>query len=228
MLRLAFKPEVTSKLWYALRFVARPILDCRMLCSIASHYPQFRDTRVSPIPPRPKTSIDLECRIDISEAWARLAGTKPPGSHDKILSVFRGQFKQDLAASYSLHAEIQLFMHYEDSRPRLTPTHSYFGCSKKSCLLCGTFLQVLPSPIATRGRHGICYPAWGIPQARSAEGKTALRLLEKELVSRIKFLLDSPAPVRKAYFQSNVPQSTLVSDFSTQSIQERLQQKKDG
>ncbi len=87
--------------------------------------------------------------------------------------------------SYSLHAEMQLFMRYEENAT-LTPTLYYFGYSKKACLLCDSFLQSLPSPIATRGRHGICYPAWGVPPLRSVGAEAALKELEKMLVSRIK------------------------------------------
>ena len=215
MLRLAFKSAVGSKLWYRLRFVARPILDCRMLQFIATKYPQFRDPRISPIPPRLTKSISPKWQIDIFEAWAQLTGKAPSSSEAKTLSVFREQFNQDLATSYSLHAEIQLFMYYEDSLCA-APAHPYFGCSKKTCLLCATFLQALPAPISTRGRHGVCYPAWGIPWSKSAGSKTALRLMEKALVVRIKNFMDSPAQIRKAFFEPAAPQSSFVSDFPSQ------------
>lgn len=84
----------------------------------------------------------------------------------------------------------------------------------------------LPDLIATRGRYGICYLAWGIPQSRLAKGETALRSLEKILVSRIKNFLNSPAYIRKAYFEPPVPQSTLVSDFSTLAHRDQLQTEK--
>jgi hypothetical protein len=80
---------------------------------------------------------------------------------------------------------MQLFMRHEENAA-LTPTIYYFGCSKKACLLYDDFLQSLPNPIATRGRHGICYPAWGVPPSRSVGAEAALKELEKMLVSRIK------------------------------------------
>ena len=159
LLQMAFEAEIGCKLWYTLKFIARPIMDCRMLWDIANRYPQFRDVRIFPVVARLEKRISLEYQIEISEAWARLEPASPPGFELGIAAVLRERFKQDCAASYGLHAEIQLFMHYED-RPELTSDLSYFGCSKKSCLLCKTFLQALPSPIATRGSHRICYPAW--------------------------------------------------------------------
>lgn len=45
-------------------------------------------------------------------------------------------------------------MHYE-SGAALPPTLDYFGCSKKVCLLCESFLQALARPLATRGRHPV-------------------------------------------------------------------------
>lgn len=221
LLHMAFETKIGSKLWYALKFIARPILDCRMLWYIANRYPQFRDVRISPVIARPEKSISLKYQIDISEAWARLNPASSPDS-EGIIAVLGEQFKQDCAATYSLHAEIQLFMHYEDS-PELTPTLSYFGCSKKACLLCNTFLQALPNPIATRGTHGICYPAWGIPPLRSAGAETALKEFEKMLVSRIKSLLYNPAREQKTYFTAAVKQSTFVSDVSDSTMQDMSQ-----
>jgi len=222
LLHMAFEAKVGSKLWHALKFIARPITDCRMLRYIASRQPQFRDVRISLVPPRPKTKISPECRIDISDAWARLISAPSPASEVRMIVRFGDQFKQDCAESYSLHAEIQLFMHYED-HAALTPTLSYFGCSKKACLLCDGFLRALPSPIATRGRHGICYPAWGVPPSRSAGAEAALRELEKTLVSRIKAYLSDPVRARETHFAPGVSQSTLVSDFSDLTLQDLMQ-----
>lgn len=220
MLHMAFEAKIGSKLWYALRFIARPIMDCRMLWYLAEQYPQFRHVRIYPVTVREKKSINPEYQVDMSEAWTRLNPASPPGSELEIIAAFGKQFKQDCAASYSLHAEIQLFMHYED-RPDLTPTLSYFGCSKKACLLCNTFLNALPSPITTRGSHGICYPAWGIPPRWSVGAETALKELEKLLISRIKSLLCSSVQGRKTYFMPQVPQSTCVSDVAKSDLLHR-------
>ena len=224
LLRMSFQDMTGTKLWHILKHIARPIMDCHMIWHIASQYPQFRDVRITPVTSTPKTGISLEYQIGISEAWARLDRAPPPGSELETVAVFGEKFKKDCAASYSLHAEIQLFRHYEDG-PEFTPTLPYFGCSKKACLLCETFLRALPEPIDTRGRHGICYPAWGSPPLRSVGTETAFKKLEKMLVSRIKSLLSCSIPGRRAYFRPLVPQSTLVSDFSTSTSQDLMQKK---
>ncbi len=219
MLLRAFGNDAFQSLWSAMRFVARPILDCRMIHNIARKYPQFRETRILPVPARPKTGISLECQIDIQQAWYRLAKTVPSDSDSEKLSSFFWHFKEDLPQPYGLHAEMQLFMHY-DENPGLAPTYCYFGCSKKACLACETFLQALPNPFMTRGRHGICYPAWGVPRSRSEEGKTALNSLREALVDRITALLAVPAQRQKKYFELPVRQSTFVAEASVSIAQD--------
>lgn len=222
---LVFEAKTGPKLWYALKSLARPIIDCRMIWCIASRQPQFCDVRISLVPPRSKTSISPEFQIDLSDAWARLISTSPPASELRMIAKFGEQFKRHCAKSYNLHAEIQLYMHYENSNA-LTPTLCYFGCSKKACLLCEGFLQALPSPITTRGRHGICYRAWGVPSSTSAGAGVALIGLEKMLVSRIKTHLHDSVRADKTHFAPPVPQSTLVSDFSDSTLQDLLQREK--
>ncbi|KAL9099992.1 MAG: hypothetical protein Q9163_004573 [Psora crenata] len=221
LLHIAFDGRMGSKVWCILRFIARPITDCRMLRSIASQFPQFRDIRISPVVARPKESLSPEYRIDISEAWARLE-LAPPSSEQVVTSVLGEKFKQNCAATCDLHAEIQLFTHYEDS-PALNSTLSYFGCSKKACLLCDTFLRALPDPITTRGCHGICYPAWGIPPPRSVRAESGLKELEIALVSLIKSILDKPVRNQKTHFASPIKQSTFVSDFTNSTSEDLLQ-----
>lgn len=83
--------------------------------------------------------------------WHRIErGVSVPTSELKYSSRY-GREAASNRTSYSLHAEMQLFMRYEENAA-LTPTLYYFGRSKKACLLCDGFLQSLPSPIATRGR----------------------------------------------------------------------------
>ncbi|KAL7784097.1 hypothetical protein V8C37DRAFT_396383 [Trichoderma ceciliae] len=222
LLCAAFDAKVGSKIRYALKFVARPLTDCRMLWHIAGRYPRFREIRISLVSPRPQTSIGLEYRVDILQAWARLTTASLPAFERKVIGEFGKQFRQDCAEAYSLHAEIQLFMRSEDN-PTLSPTFPYYGCSKKACLLCESFLGALSDPITTRGRHGICYPAWGIPSSGSDRADMALKELEKVIISRIKTLLSSFVADRREYFMPPVQQSTLVSDFSDSTIQHAVQ-----
>ena len=64
LLHMAFEIKVGRKLWHALKFLARPITDCRILRDIASRQPQFQDVRIFPAPPILKTSINPKYQIE--------------------------------------------------------------------------------------------------------------------------------------------------------------------
>lgn len=115
-------------------------------------------------------------------------------------------------------------MHY-DERGVLQPTLDYFGCSKKTCLLCETFLRALPSPIATRGRHGICYPAWGVPDSNSGDIEVAIQQLEKSLVAHIRRFLGDLTNPRQGGLAMNIGQSDMVSNFSRFTLEEGQRRK---
>lgn len=117
-------------------------------------------------------------------------------------------------------------LHYDEGCAH-QPTLDYFGCSKKACLLCETFLGALPSPIATRGRHGVCYPAWGIPTSDSATVKVAIERLEKSLVARIRGLLNDLMHPEQKIFAAEVKQSDMVSEFSLVTLEEWQQREQD-
>ncbi|KAL4876938.1 hypothetical protein BJY04DRAFT_210300 [Aspergillus karnatakaensis] len=187
-----------------LNFIARPLIDCRLLRSIAAREPQFRNCKVSLVPSRSTTSL-------------RLGPT--PEHIVSMLAPFNQRFEKACAESFSLHAEMQLVLHYDEGCAS-QPTLDYLGCSKKTCLLCETFLNALPGPIVTRGRHGVCYPAWAVPGSSSKTVKVAVERLEKSLVARIRGLLDDfKHPTQKGH-TANIMQSGLVSDFSHLTLEE--------
>ncbi|BCS19476.1 uncharacterized protein APUU_12304S [Aspergillus puulaauensis] len=199
-----------QKLWDRLNFIARPLTDARLLRSIAVQEPQFRNCRVSLVPPKPKTALDERYVVGISEASERLGLGSVPASR---LYSSNQSFKEACAEPFGLHAEMQLVLHYDEQRvPQ--PTLDYFGCSKKSCLLCETFLAALPNPIDTRGRHGVCYPAWGVPVSDSAGIQDTIKELGKSLVARIRELLNVK------HLGDNVKQSEIVSGFSALTLEE--------
>ncbi len=207
-----------SKLWRVLVFMARPVSNCRLLVRIAGHFPHFRTVKVCPIPSGPETILRPEYLVDITDAWDRLASISPAGPEIKRIASFRDRFKRDCARRLRSHAEVQLLLHYEDTGCR-GPSIDYFGCSKKTCFLCEGFLQALSHPISTRGRHGICYPAWGVPFSRSDEVGLALEKLGKRLISRIEMhLKGQPTDT----FLNQVPQSTVVSDMSSLPVKSML------
>ncbi|KAJ5179729.1 hypothetical protein N7492_002939 [Penicillium capsulatum] len=114
---------------------------------------------------------------------------------------------------------MQLVMHYEE-RSAPWPTQNYFGCSKRTCLLCETFLGTLPSPIATRGRHGVCYPAWAVPDSDSSAVKVAIERLKRYLITRIRALANDLSHANQKSRTENVMQSDIVSDFSRFTLEE--------
>lgn len=201
-----------GKLWDRLNFIARPLTDARLLRLIAAREPQFRNCRLSLVPTKPKTTLDARYVVGIPEAWEQLG----PGLIPESLatsSIINQKFKKACAEPFGLHAEMQLVLHYDEQRAP-QPTLDYFGCSKKSCLLCETFLRALPNPIDTRGRHGVCYPAWGVPVSNSAGIQDTIKELGKSLVARIRELLNGKN------LGDNVKQSEMVSGFSVLTLEE--------
>jgi hypothetical protein len=214
------------RLWSKLNFIARPLVDCRLLGSIAAHEPQLRKCRILLVSIKSKTTLDAKYRLGISKAWERLGLGSIPEHVMRILDSLSKRFEKACGEKFSLHAEMQLVMHYEE-RCALRPTLDYFGCSKKTCLLCETFLRSLPSPIATRGRHGVCYPAWAVPGSNSGAIEAAVERLEKSLVARIRGLLNDLNNPGQRGLAANIMQSGMVSDFSRFTLEEWQQRKQD-
>ncbi|KAK6537605.1 hypothetical protein TWF694_011785 [Orbilia ellipsospora] len=214
-----FGGSIRTKIVNQLRLIARPILNCRILHQLASRYPQFRKVQFFAVTSPPRIGIDEVYCIDICEAWSVLRkGAISEAEEAKLLGLGKQRdFKIACLSTYELHAEIALYMRYE-KEPELSPTLRYFGCSKKACLLCDSFLRSLPSPISTRGGHGICYATWGVPTSGSTQTKLSLNSLENNLVQRIRRILDTPK-ARKDLLKGRVPQSTIISDFETLAIQ---------
>lgn len=221
-----FGTQAGLKLWSRLNFIARPLVDCRLLGSIAAREPQFRNCKISLVPSKSKTTLDAKYVVGIFEAWERLGLGSTPEAVVRILGPFSRRFEKACADSFSLHAEMQLVLHYDEGcAPQ--PTLDYFGCSKRTCLLCETFLGALPSPIATRGRHGVCYPAWAVPGSNSATVEVAVEQLEKSLVARIRGLLNDLMHPGQKSIAANVMQSDMVSDFSHFTLEEWRQREQD-
>ena len=216
LLQTTFNIQMGSKLWRILKFIARPISNCRLLMRVVSRLPHFRKVKICPVPSGPKIKLSSKYLVDIMDTWGHLGSISSLGSELKTFVAFKGRFKQDCARAFSCHAEVQLFLHYENN-VSVTPSLDYFGCSKKSCLLCEGFLQALSQPISTRGRHGICYPAWAVPSTRSQDIMDALQQLKKTLIHRIEMhMKGQPAST----FLSQVPQSTIASEFPNSFLEE--------
>ncbi|KAJ5713971.1 uncharacterized protein N7483_011152 [Penicillium malachiteum] len=213
-----FTPSMSFKLSNCLRFIARPITDCQLLLSIAEREQQFQQIQISLITPEEMSKLDSTYCVGLEDAFSQL-GLDKPSTFRKcdIAKSFGRKFekvcKKASWGPFSLHAEMQLISHYDVNKAS-PPTFHYFGCSKKTCLLCETFLSSLPVPINTRGRHGICYPTWGLPSLKSAKALIAAKSMEESLVSRIKSILQVLERGDKPRFLNQIAQSGIVSDFS--------------
>jgi hypothetical protein len=82
------------KLWGQLNFIARPILDCRLLRAIATREPLFRRAKISLLSAPPKTVVDSEHVVDIFEAWEQLGFGTLPKSITTTLQSNVDQFKE--------------------------------------------------------------------------------------------------------------------------------------
>lgn len=221
-----FGTQAGMKLWRRLNFIARPLVDCRLLASIAAREPQLQNCKISLVLSKSKTTLEARDVVGIFEAWERLGMGSTPEPVMRMLQPFSQRFEMVCAKTFSLHAEMQLVMHYE-KRCAPRPTLDYFGCSKKTCLLCETFLGALPSSIATRGRHGVCYPAWAVPGPTSGTVKVAVDRLEKSLLARIRGILKELMHPRRESLAANVMQSGMVSDFSQLTLEESQKREQD-
>ncbi|PYH28405.1 uncharacterized protein BO87DRAFT_420397 [Aspergillus neoniger CBS 115656] len=177
------------------------------------------------LPSAPKTTLQKEHVVDIATAWELLdlgIATEPV---IELLNPYRHVFKQACAKSLSLHAEMQLICYQEECRgPRRML--QYFGCSKKSCLLCETFLAAMHNPIETRGRHCVCYPAWGVPCLISDAVYLAATELGNNLVNRIRGSFNRIIRPGGTAALPDVMQSDFVSDFSKLTLEEWRQRQR--
>ncbi|KAL4788767.1 hypothetical protein BDV19DRAFT_395700 [Aspergillus venezuelensis] len=64
-----FGSQAGSKLWSRLNFIARPLVDCQLLGSIAAREPQFWNCKISLVLSRSKTTLDAKYVVKIFKAW---------------------------------------------------------------------------------------------------------------------------------------------------------------
>ncbi|MCJ1384572.1 hypothetical protein MMC17_007689 [Xylographa soralifera] len=194
----------------ALGFLARPITILRLLLETARLLPNFRDIEFHCLEPPKPIRIAKQFCLFAKEAWLALGLPDHGEQLPKTLEGKMKDFKSLCSRPFSVHAEIQLLLRYQEN-PGLSPTLDYIGCSKKACLLCEAFLQVSPQKFRVRGRHGGCYPAWGISEAHLKTLCSALAHLSQRLKQRIVQLLKTGS----TNLGQAVPQSTIVSNFNS-------------
>lgn len=149
-------PRKAIQMWCVL---AKPVASLLILSQIVRLIPNFRATTfISISSPAPFRLQNLQVQ-PISEAWKYLG--LPSGRIPPVLVRKSRDFKRKCGSDLFTQCEIQLLTRYE-AEPSLGPTLAYFGCSKKSCFLCESFLALSPLKVHTRGRHGQCHPQWAI------------------------------------------------------------------
>ncbi|KAK3322760.1 hypothetical protein B0H66DRAFT_474160 [Apodospora peruviana] len=80
------------------------------------------------------------------------------------------EFGKLRSPTWEVHAEMQLLQHCILAAPsdgRMVP---YFGCSKRSCFLCWSFLDLFQG-FKSRGCHGKLYNLWGLPTFEGAKAE---------------------------------------------------------
>ena len=194
----------------SLNFLARPITILRLLIETVRVLPNFRDIKFHCLEPPKPIRLAKQFHVTAQEAWLALGLPNYPARLQNSLRGRMDNFKSLCSRQFSVHAEIQLLLRYQKN-PGLMPTLDYIGCSKKACLLCEAFLQVSPQKFRVRGRHGGCYPAWGLSEFYLKPLYSTLNTLNQLLKQRIIELLKTGS---SALGQA-VPQSTLVSDFNS-------------
>ncbi|KAJ5158523.1 uncharacterized protein N7500_008174 [Penicillium coprophilum] len=212
-------PRKIIQMW---RVLARPITSLQILSQIARLLPNFR--AVSFILLSPPSSFKLQNRQipSISQAWKHLGLSS--SSEGRILpaQICKNHvFKKKCRRNLFIHCEIQLLTRYE-AQPSLRPTLDYFGCSKKTCYLCESFLALSSLNFRTRGRHGKCHPQWAVHSNDTESIRHRLKSLCEMIKQKIKARLQphqSPPPV-------TIDQSSAVSVLKTLDLLEITRQKK--
>jgi hypothetical protein len=212
-------PHKVIQMW---RVLARPVTSLQILSQIARLLPNFR--AVTFISLSPPSSFKLQNRQipTIRQAW-KLLGL-PSSSEGRIppaLICKNCDFRKKCRLNLFIHCEIQLLRRYE-AQPSLGPTLAYFGCSKKACYLCESFLALSSLKFRTRGRHGKCHPQWAVHSDNTESIIQRLKGLCEMIKQKIRARLEphqTPPPV-------TIDQSSAVSVLKTSDLLEITLQRK--
>ena len=203
-----FGDAAGTKAWRAIRFIARAISACRLFVWVARELPQFRTIRVCQRNPPDAVQLDRRFIIPIGQARQRLGLSLTTESTKEFLTKWDEHFNHGCSQRLSTHAEIQLLLLYAE-HPNLQPTTNYLGCSKKACLLCEATLLTSPIRLRVRGRHGGCYPLWGIPSSHLKRFEQTLLRLADDLIQRVKEIEYT------SLLTQALPQSTVFSNVES-------------
>lgn len=197
-----------TKIWRFIRSLAKPVSVCYLFGRIASELPQFRTLKLCPRNPPDAVLLNRRLIVSIDHAWQELGLPPPTESTNGFFKTWDSRFKRGCSQKLNTHAEVQLLALYQD-QPHLEPTMDYLGCSKNACLLCEAYLLRSPIRLRVRGRHGGCYPLWGIPRRQSKDFERILTELADILTQRIQEIKYT------SLLTQALPQSGMVSDINS-------------
>lgn len=146
-------PSEVFKSW---RLLGRPVTNLKILARIAKLLPNFRSTTFNQVALLDRIKLQRNLVTTLPTAYSVLGVGKPSAVYATLAGKAH-RFKKDCSGALPCHYEIQLLMRYE-AEFSLTPTLAYFGCSKKACFLCESFLASSVLKPRTRGGHGIYHP----------------------------------------------------------------------
>ncbi|KAF7122850.1 hypothetical protein CNMCM5793_000960 [Aspergillus hiratsukae] len=214
-------PSVDShKVIRAWRVLARPVTSLRILSQIARLLPNFQNITFTSISCPALVKLQSSQVPIIKKAWKSLGlSCGPNRGFPPALTGKNDGFRSGCCSELFTHCEIQLLTRYE-AESSLVPTLPYFGCSKKTCFLCESFLKLSPLNIRTRGRHGQCHPLWAIQPCNSESARQRLKNLCEIVKQKIKERLNP---------RHNTPpvatkQSSAVSELKSADMSELVRQ----
>jgi len=206
-------------IWRLIRSLAKPVFACCLFGRVASELPQFRNLKLCPRNPPDALLLNRRLIVSIDHAWQELGLWPPTEATKASFNQWDSDFKSGCSQMLSTHAEVQLQVLYQ-VQPHLEPTMDYLGCSKNACLLCEAYLLRSPIRLRVRGRHGGCYPLWGIPRLQFKNTERILTELADILIQRIQEIKYTPL------FTQALPQSGVVSDLNSKDLGELNERKK--
>lgn len=209
-------PHKVIRMW---RILARPVTSLQILSQIARLLPNFRAVTFICLSPPPSFKLQNRQIPSIQQAWKLLGLPSSPKGRipPDLLRKNREKcaFGEKRRRNLFIHCEMQLLKRYE-TQPSLGPTLAYFGCSKKACYLCESFLALSSPKFSTRGRHGKCHPQWTVYSDNTEIIRQSLRDLCELVKQKIRARLEphqTPLPVA-------IDQSSAVSVLKTSDLLE--------
>ncbi|KAI2923113.1 hypothetical protein CBS63078_2661 [Aspergillus niger] len=126
----------------------------------------------------------------------------------------RGRLDECLRKKKWVHAEVRMALHLM-STDRMSPTPQYLGISKKTCFMCGHFLQRL-SHFQARDNHGKVYSQWTLPKSLVMPQKYHETL--DNAARNLRDVMQRECALQSDYRISAVKESTLSTPVASEQM----------